>query len=347
MNNTYRENQTDLPDALLEDAAIWEARLRDGDRAGVAQKQVLTADFNAWLAADARHRQAFEEMRNLWGALEVPVAEALSELPLSSDPARQGVPPSSRADRPEVRPRRRPYLYPRLAIAASLLLAMLLGIGWQQDWPTQWQSDYVTPVGEQAAIDMDDGSRITLNTHSALAKGYTAEQRRVRLLRGEAWFDVSPGDGRPFIVETAQGDIRVTGTRFNVRLDANEATVSLDEGGVILRLAGSPDVAPVRLAPGQQAILADRISAPVLFDRIAVSAWTRGQFVFYETPLSEVVKNLNRYRQGRIIVTGGELANLKVSGIFSTSDTDAALAVITSILPVQQTRFTDYLVVLR
>ena len=321
----------ELPDALLEDAAIWQARLREAVP-GSADERRLRVDFNQWLLSDSRHRQAFAEMESLWGALEVPVKQLVGE------PAAAGQAVKRRFALPAK----------NLAMAACLVLAVFVLLGWQQDWVTQWRSDYITAVGEEAIIEMDDGSSITLNSNSALAMEYDTRERRVRLLKGEAWFNVASTDKRLFIVNTPAGVVRVTGTRFNLRLLGDAAIVSLDEGRVELSVAGTPDDTPVVLAPGQQAALAtDRISAPVSFDRTAVTAWLRGQFVFYNTPLAEVVNTLNRHRQGRILITSQELNSLKVSGIFSTDDPDAALEVITRTLPIQRTHLTDYLVLIR
>ena len=81
-------------------------------------------------------------------------------------------------------------------------------------------------------------------------------------------------------------------------------------------------------------------------DRTAVTAWLRGQFVFYDTPLSRVVAEINRYRPGRIVIAKDALRDLKVSGVFRTDDTGAALRAITDILPLRATHITGYLVVL-
>lgn len=369
----------DLPEAVLEDAAIWQARLREA-APGTAEARRVRAEFNQWLLADTRHRQAFAEMEALWGALQTPVEQLIAEQQVAEErngyetdsvtslqaedysvtPAQAGV--HDRAMDSRLRGNdigrktgndvgRR--LIRQFATAACLALAVFTTLGWQQGWMTQWQSDYITAVGEEAPIETGDGSRITLNTDSALAMDYSARERRVRLLKGEAWFNVASTDKRPFIVSTGAGAVRVTGTQFNVRLAGDTAIVSLDEGRVELRAtraqnSGTPDEGPIVLEPGQQAVLAgNRISAPAPFDRTVVTAWLRGQFVFYNTSLAEVVETLNRHRHGRIMVTSNELNKLRVSGIFSTEDPDAALDVIASTLPIQQTRLTDYLVLIR
>lgn len=357
MTNNTLNSADDLPDTILEEAAIWQARLRDVVPDSVEQRNVRIG-FNQWLLADTRHRQAFAEMEKLWHTLAIPVEQLLAEeftvsdvnVSLSANSAVY----SQEGDKHSALRRHFPWLpVRRLSIAACLALLMLTTFGWQQDWMTQWQSDYLTVVGEEMPISTDDGSRITLNSNSALAMDYSDKVRRVRLLKGEAWFNVAPTDQRPFIVSTDAGEIKVTGTQFNVRLAGDAAVVSLDKGRVELREAdalnnGSIEHRPTVLTPGTQAVLTEhRISAPEPFDRIVVKAWLRGQFVFYNTSLAHVVDTLNRYRRGHIMITNSKLNNLKVSGVFSTNDPDAALQMIVNTLPIKQTHLTNYLVLLR
>ena len=336
------DQNTDISEDILEQAAIWLARWRDAEQSS-SEKQIIRTELVAWLQASPRHRQAMAEMDALWHVLGEPVTQLLHE-ESCNESAAMAAPSSARMEQARSAAA---WHWQRYAVAACLLLVMVSGIGWQQDWITHWQSDYITAVGEQAPVELDDGSTITLNTQSAIAVDYTGAERRVRLLKGEAWFDVTDDPQRPFIVATERGEVRVSGTQFNVRQNADAALVSLDLGRVELR-SDDRQQQPVALVPGQQAKLtATGISAPNDFDRTAVTAWLRGQLVFYDIPLGEVVHALNRYRQGRILVTSDELDKLEVSGVFSITDPDAALALITDTLPVQQTRLTDYLVLLR
>lgn len=348
MNKPMNDNQIDLPEAILEDAVIWQARLREVGEADTSERRLVHANFYDWLALDARHRLAFDEMTVLWGSLEEPVVQVLAEQAPKTTMVNQQYADADITAQLCTDHRQKSRFFPRLAAAACLMLAVFAGIVLQQDWVTQWQSDYHTGIGEQLPINMDDGSRITLNTQTALITAFSTEYRRVRLLRGEAWFVVSSDDNRPFIVETSQGEVKVTGTQFNVRVEKDTVIVSLDKGEVWLRASDHKNTPAVRLASGQQAILAaDTISMPAPFDNTATTAWLRGQMVFYNTPLSDVVNMLNSHRKGRIQIISDELKNLSVSGVFSTADTDAALEVITSTLPVQQTHITSYLVLLR
>ncbi|KGK41651.1 hypothetical protein LH51_13260 [Nitrincola sp. A-D6] len=338
----------ELPEILLEEAVIWQARLREAD-VNTASGRKLRADFNQWLMMDTRNRQAFAEMESLWLALETPLEQVIAE-ELTAYATNSSISACATPDPPSQKASRQSILgmqYQGLALASCLILAVLITLGWQQDWATRWQSDYITSVGEMMPIVTQDNSHITLNTNTALAKDYNSQERRLRLLKGEAWFEVAANDSRPFIVSTDFGTVQVTGTHFNVRLVDGTAIISLDEGRVELLTPSMPKDAAVILSPGQQAVLSGHhISDPTPFDRTAVTAWLRGQFVFYNTPLGEVVDTLNRHRHGRILITSKELNNLKVSGIFSTHSPDAILEIITNTLPLSQLRLTDYLVLL-
>ena len=339
----------ELPDSILEAAAIWYARMREPE-ADAGRAAERRRDFEAWLAADPRHERALEETERLWGKLQRPAALALAAE--RSARSRPQQPPAfmgkGRPFRSRGRSRWIASVVPaRVAtIATCLLLLVAAGIVWHEEIAVGLESDYSTAVGERLPITLADGSRIHLNTRSAVAVDFGPATRHVRLLRGEAWFEVVSDAARPFTVETPQGSVRVTGTSFGVRRDEGATRVNLVEGGVALSLPGSLET--LGLTPGQQAQLsAEGISDPAPFDRTAATAWLRGQLVFYDTPLAEVVASLNRYRPGHIVILDEELHRLKVSGVFTTDDPDAALTVIAGTLPVSVTRLTRYLVLLR
>jgi transmembrane sensor len=320
-----QEIQDDAPDALFEEATLWLARLREpgaaaGDRAA----------FDRWRAADPRHQAAYDQAARLWSALAAPAAEL----------ARQA--PSAVTARP--RPPRRFFARRRLAaaaMAAMLALGIWLGRGGFDDL----RSDYVTSVGARQAVALGDGSELLLNTDTAIAVDLDAEARRVRLYRGEAYFRVAKDAARPFVIETPDGEIRVTGTAFNLRALDGRTVVSVVEGQVEVT---APPAAPARLGPGQQiATTADGLQAATGFDATVVTAWQRGQVVFYRTPLGEVVDELNRYQRGRILVLSARARDLRVTGVFDAGRPAAAIEVIEATLPLEVVRLSDHLILLR
>lgn len=334
------KQRQDLPEAILKEAAIRHARLRDGttdgggDGAGDGSEAGASerAALERWLDDDPRHRQAFDQIERLWSAMEAPVARTMAEEQASLHP---------------LPPRRRRFA--RLAAAACLIAAVGAAVIAGSDQVDSLRADYATATGERKSVALADGSRVMLNTGTAMAVDLSPDRRDIRLFRGEAWFEVSPDADRPFTVKTPMGAVRVTGTRFDVRLGSDKALVRLMEGRVALTpTAGALGRRPVALEAGQQASLSAKgASAATAFDRTAAAAWRRGQIVFYDAPLAAVVAELNRYRPGRIVVADNALQRLKISGVFSTDDTDAALDVIEGTLPVRIVRLTDYLVLLR
>jgi transmembrane sensor len=321
---------------MLEAAAIWYARLREpaNNSAAAAARQ---ADFEGWLNADPRHRRAFEETQRLWNKLDAPVTQVMTQDPAS-------VPTTRRHRCPARRRLPRPLL-----MAACLTIVIAAGLVYQGDFLLWLNSDYSTAIGQRMPLRLNDGSRVTLNTDSAIAVDMTAKHRHIRLLQGEAWFNVTPDSKRPLLVETATGQAHVTGTSFGVRLRGDTTVVSLAAGSVTLSAHNGPDqTASLALHPGQQARLsAAGVSAPSQFNKTAVTAWLRGQIVFFNTPLRAVIAELNRYRRGYIVIANGKLETLKISGVFATDDPNAALAAIAATLPVRIIRLTDYLVLLR
>ncbi|MFC3229721.1 FecR family protein [Marinibaculum pumilum] len=335
-------NDAPVPDAMLETAAAWLARRREPP-ANPREAAAREAAFADWLDADPRHADAYAQASELWAALEVPAGRVLAEqppLPALPDLASRLPPPRHRGRRG-----RAPQL---TALAACLALVVAGILFWRVGGLDRLASDHATAVGELASISLADGSRIDLNTDTAIAVDLAGAQRQVTLLRGQAMFDVAPDPARPFVVGTPQGEIRVTGTRFDVRLADDGAVVSLLHGRVALSGSGASAAAAMQLSSGQQAEIGPDGPGPARpFDGAQVTAWLRGQFVFYDAPLARVVGELNRYRTGRILILDEGLEDLRVSGVFRIDRPEEALRVIAETLPVEVTRLTDLLVVLR
>lgn len=273
-----------------------------------------------WLAADEQNARQFEQVTEVWDA--------------GSSMSAAGVP--RLADQNKL-----PALQ-KWSLAAGLLLVCGL-IAWGANYQ-QHNPSYTTRIGEQRLVRLSDGSRITLNSNSYVRVAYRDGERRVRLERGEAYFEVARNPQRPFLV--VAGDYRVTalGTAFIVRRDPARTSVVLVEGKVAVAGATSanlplptsprpvattaPDlVTPVVLTPGQRLILAGDVSArldqPVIN---AVMAWRRGELVLDRTTLADAVAEMNRYDEMPLVIDDPRVAALRVSGIYHTGDNDAFAA---------------------
>ena len=302
--------------AALEQAANWYALLRDG-KAGMQDR----ADWQAWLRADEAHRTAWRYVEDISQHFE----------PLRGQPdARLAADTLNTAARRLSRRR-------LLAGAAVGGVGGLLGcVLWRQallpDQVMAWGADHRTGTGEQHALLLADGTRLWLNTASAVDVRFDHRERVVELLSGEVFVNTAKDPGRPFLVRTSHGRMQALGTRFNVRRDTAQTRLSVYAGAVQVRAAasGATHVVPA----GQQTTFsADRIDASELVD-LARQAWTEGTLVADSITLGEVVEELRRYRPGHLGVAD-DVAHLKVYGNFPATDTDRVLRMLASALPIR------------
>lgn len=153
-----------------------------------------------------------------------------------------------------------------------------------------------TSVGERLRVAFQDGSTVLLNAQSTLKYpvDFGRSQRKV-VLNGEAYFQVSKGDKRPFLVDVGGLDVKVLGTKFNVKSYPEEAIyVTLDEGSVMLN---DHKLISYTLKPGDHAIYNRTTGSCQIMhpkDQNVVSAWQNNMLYFYLTPLGEILKTLER-----------------------------------------------------
>jgi transmembrane sensor len=182
---------------------------------------------------------------------------------------------------------------------------------------------------------------------------YDDRARRVHLIHGEAWFDVSKRPTWPFIVSVDGQEIRALGTSFIVRADDTQGlSVTLVEGRVsVAPIAGHDEASPQAaqiLTPGQRLLIA-RNHAPAL-DRpelTRITAWERGRVEFEETPLGDAAKEMNRYSKTHIAITDAEIAQLRIGGVFRAGDSDEFVRIVTAAFGLQAERSGNSVVLAR
>jgi len=316
--------ELDTGDTVLRDAQQWFVLLRDGDASAEDRQR-----FAAWLAADATHRQAWDEVEHLWKRMDAVVPalrlDALSLRELS-------------APRP-VSVTRRTWM--KQAAAAALVLG---GGGAWIAASTDLFADHRTAVGERRSIPLADGSRVDLDADSALSVAFSDTQRRITLDRGRAYFQVARDAARPFIVTAGAGDVRALGTAFDVKRGSDSVRVAVSEHAVAVTVAGDS----LRLTEGSVVDYSARgLGAVAPADIASLLSWRQDRLFFQDAPLGEVVADLDRYRRGRIVILDDSVAKLPVTGFFHAAQADAALQTIAATLPVRLTRLTGRLVVIR
>jgi transmembrane sensor len=209
------------------------------------------------------------------------------------------------------------------AIAAGLLLLFAPSL------VVRLQSDQLTATAEVRSVTLDDGSVVMLGADSAIAVRYQDSRRDVRLLKGEAFFQVTPDARRPFRVAARDVEVTVLGTSFNVRLAGDGAEVTVATGVVQVANAGESPAVLLQLLPGDWA----RLRKAGAVERGAVQAdevapWLHGQIVARDRPMADVVDELRRYYSGMIVVADDSLRGRRVTGVYNLSDPKAALGAI-------------------
>jgi len=230
---------------------------------------------------------------------------------------------------PQAPPNRRRFTVPlAFGIAAVLALAALIVL--RPSWLPMvggagGRVVYQTGVGQRAEVELRDGSVVALGGQTRLAVEYTASRRSIRLFAGKAWFRDKDIRNWPFVVNAGGGTITAIGTAFVVNRGSGGVVVMVTAGTVEvsarasvfrMRSLGQPSVAllpfpVIRLGRNQQLSYGDdgTVGRVTRTDPRAVAAWTRGYLVFEDTPLRDVVGNIDRYWSQHILVSprAGEL----------------------------------------
>lgn len=290
-----------------EQASQWIARLQADD---------VTADdrarFEAWRSAHPLHARTYDEVRVTWQQL---IAAGRTVRAVSFGNAMQAG------------TRRRKRRWPGVFAAAAMLACVMVAAWWRLQTPTSFE----TGIGEHASVVLSDGSRMELNSNSAVVVDYRRNARLINLERGEAYFTVAHDRARPFWVSAGQTWVRAVGTAFNVYRREDGVRVTVDEGVVKVTAAPAGRAQPSDealaklpvsvLGIGQQADLRSgstqlRRLPPPEVER--ETAWRSGTIHFENRPLYEVVEEMSRYTPLQIELGAGA-RDLPIGGAFQTN----------------------------
>jgi transmembrane sensor len=322
------------PPEAPEDAAIWWATRRQLDPARFAQQE----GFATWLA-DADNARAWTEVE-----ARLALAGSFATMPEIREMRRVALDAARDRARPSLR--RRAW---GTALAASLAGAMLwMGAPVLAPAPETVASEnvqrFATAIGQRRDVTLSDGSKVTLNTGSLIEVRYSRERRDVRLLEGQAMFQVAKNPDRPFVLSARNRQVTALGTAFDVRIRQDgQVQVLLVEGRVRvdpLRRHGLarliPALARTDLVPGQQLLSEGEDAVEVAAaDVERETAWNRGVLLFRNDSLGDAVKEVNRYSQVQLVVDDPEVASLKVSGVFPTASREDFVAALEALYPVR------------
>ncbi|KAF1717033.1 hypothetical protein CSC74_09235 [Pseudoxanthomonas yeongjuensis] len=287
-------------------ASDWIARLQADDVSAEDR-----AAFEAWHDAHPRHARAYGELTATWKQF---VAAGRTVRTVAFGNAMESA----------TRTLRRRYGV--IATAAAVVLAVVAASWLQLRTP----STFETGIGEHASVALPDGSRLELNSNSAVQVSYSDAARVIRLDRGEAFFTVAHDTERPFWVQADRTWVRAVGTAFNVYRRERDTQVTVSEGRVKVAIANireAPSDTALALLPvsllgaGQQAELRGantKVRTLALPDIGREISWRGGTVHFDNRPLHEVVKELRRYTPLQIELGAGA-RDLPVGGTFQTN----------------------------
>lgn len=173
-----------------------------------------------------------------------------------------------------------------------------------------------------------------LNSRSIVAVHYEKGRRGVELKRGEALFSVEHDSARPFVVAAGAGQVTVTGTRFDVRRDEDQTRVVVEAGTVKVRGRTPDSVVTLTAGLGTHVDSQGLVAAAYAVNTEALTAWRANKLVFNNASLSEVAREVSRYREQPLRVSTPAVGNLRLTSVFKANDTDALLKALPHILPV-------------
>jgi transmembrane sensor len=211
------------------------------------------------------------------------------------------------------------------ALAASVaLLGLAVGTAW---YLAPSGSSYRTPIGGIASVPMSDGSNITLNTDSEIRVALTAQERRVELDQGEAFFEVTKNPARPFVVRAGNKRVIAVGTQFSVRRDAEDLRIVVTEGKVRVETeSNTPRGAAEPLTAGTIALASDTgvlLQKGTLSEAEDALSWRTGTLIFREVTLADAAAEFNRYNTRKVVIEDPKVAALHVAGRFRATNVDA------------------------
>jgi transmembrane sensor len=305
-------------DAITDAAAHWCMRLHASDCTS-AERQA----FSQWHDSHSLHAFEYAAMLEIWD-----VADHLPR----HEPTAVVVP---------LKPRSRLRTY---AVAAAICLGALplaAFTGWEAGWLPSSYERFEAANGLRQ-VTLGDGSQVELNLGTELVYSNYKDLRRVTLKKGEAFFKVTHDSAHPFIVRAGEGQVRVTGTQFNVWKYGDQVRVMLLEGSV--QIASDQVHGSVPLTPGMQASYqrgdpTPRVAAINAND--TALAWRQGKLILDNLALTDALPLINRYLNKPVMLADASTGTIRIGGIYNIHEVDNLIPSLPKVLPVYLTRNQD------
>jgi len=291
-----------------------------------------------WVALSADHRAAFIEASRVWQRVDP--TQALLEPPANVVRGRRPV----TVERAAIR--RRVFIGGALAASVAGTVGLLglrppLGL-----WPSwsELASDYRTQAGERRNIALAESVTVELNTRTSIAlRSTSGEPPRLELVEGEALVTASSRAGAPVTVSASGGEVVAFDGRFNIRRNDGSVQVTCLAGTVQVACGQASLALP---ASHQVVYSPSGVGIPVAVDGETVTAWKDGFIVFDAMPISNVVKELNRYCRNTVILTNSALGRERLNARFRVEHIDGVVGQIEKIFGAHSTQLPGGIILL-
>lgn len=284
-----------------------------------------------WLDASAAHAEAFAQVGALWSDLgwdETLNAQALDRAAARERRAVHGGGRIRSWLQAVLRPRGLLAAGGAGLLAAALALAVLFTLpdDPRVAGPGAGQTQvYQTAIGEIREVELADGSRVTLGGRTAIRVDFGRDARAVRLVAGgDALFDVARDESRPFTVQAGTLSATVLGTVFEVNRSSGTTAVGVVEGRVRVQGQGGADAV---LQAGDRIVA--EAGAPWQHEQMQpdqAARWVQTRLAYRDTPLVDIVADVNRYHAGGVRLGSADLGALRVTSSFRIDQLETALS---------------------
>ncbi|MFC4314932.1 FecR family protein [Steroidobacter flavus] len=302
-------NPTPEQRAVIRQAVEWHQLINDG---GLDQNS--RREFRSWLQASPSHVHEFARICALevvlQGSLKKGVPRALPGNVINFDSyacvTRRPPPPQM----PTVTLR---FNTKKIAVAASVVLAVIVTL-----FASLVSTDkvIVTQLGHWDKQLLEDGTVVYAGPRTKLRFHFNGDVRSVRLVRGEALFEVAKELGRPFIVSTDAGTVQAVGTEFATADRGDTVVVTVAEGKVIVTATairdGMQSMTPV--VADQQVVLSPTgASAPAEVNAERELKWIRDWYEYDGERVGDIVAQINLRNDVQVVVDDPQVARLRLN----------------------------------
>ena len=308
---------------VISQASKWAAYNQSGEGSQAAKEA-----FAVWYGESEKHREAYRAVKETWRDIGY---AAVQDPDLDEEASRLA----------GAGPEKRRFSRRWAAAAAAAVVVCVAVVGRFQE-PAE-PVRYATAAGELKTVELEDGSLATLSGETVVLARITPRRREIELRAGQAFFDVERHEDRVFSVTAGGNEIRVLGTAFDVMKRADSVRVAVTEGTVEVVDVQTGDDAAVSsliLKEGELAtasLLGD-LGSKETFDAARALSWREGRLEYRNTPLTDVVEEVNRYRTDKISLADPALGAILITISLPIDRTDALLTGLEASEPVLVTR---------